>query len=123
MEFDSNGNFKLKKIPQGRIISITSTIEGISSNNEESQKLDMNPRERNLAIWPLTMEDFFTKIDSVFPKTKNRLKVLTLCNKSRTICRFLMCPNIRQNCILCDVKMSDHSDSHCELFDTSYLLK
>lgn len=56
------------------------------------------------------------------PKTK--LKILTNCNMTTELCRFLACPDISKNCFLCEVQLKNNNKNStvCEKFSTQFLI-
>lgn len=65
-------------------------------------------------------------ISSLYNSTmpRRKLKILTNCDKSTSLCRFLSCPNITDHCMLCEIKLNDKTNrsTKCEKFPTNYLI-
>lgn len=51
------------------------------------------------------------------------LKILTICRKNLELCRFVTCPTIQKNCILCEFQKKHEMKNvtTCELISTNFL--
>ena len=130
VEFESNGNVKLKDISKDLIINVTPITDAMKANTTSNLP---HLEGRNLNSNGKSFTDPLSNAKKYLKKLKGnaRLKILTRCNDSRTMCRFLACPNIKVNCILCEIMMPNvvHPSlspglpkiTNCEVFNTKYL--
>lgn len=121
VDFRPNGDAIVKRIPKHRIRTISSTIEAL--RDKKKDPVDHVTGDRDVVSDLLNAFNFTMHNNGT---QKRRLKVLTHCNKSRTVCRFLACPNIKKHCVLCEVSMYNYIEgdtTHCESYDTSFLNK
>lgn len=123
IDFNSFGDMDIKNVHQDNVINVTSTIQAMSSKNKKKHRDGETKIEWNSTFIMYEIRDIVYTMYSALKEPK-KLKVLINCNKHRSACRFLACPNIKRYCILCEVHMRErefHNTTDCERFPTGYL--
>lgn len=127
VEFDSNGDLKLKDTSEVHILNVVPIIEALRA--EEKPLKASGGSEYHPPEWlkgsAVPISTLVNDLRSVIAK-KTRSKILTRCNRSR--CNFLACQNIKKHCVLCEVNMGQlyhiqENSTNCKIVDTSFLSK
>lgn len=115
IDFDSAGHLKLKDAVVNKILNFKEMVKynkGFGVND-------------GFKLWNLTnVEKEIKKYIKSKLQPKKRIKALTYCIQDLRLCRFLFCPNIKENCVLCEVRTKSHhkNSTTCETFDTRFLI-
>lgn len=126
IKFDSNGDVIKNNVPAKHIINIKELSRSMRNNKNLKEYLRMDDPYKK---WNATtvFNEIQYLINKLYETEVNRpqhkLKILTHCNKKRTMCRFLSCPHIEDHCTLCEVIMDETNTNSttCEKFSTKFL--
>lgn len=123
IQINSNGRLTTKPVPSTNLITLKSKTQEMKGKKKNTKEIDEKKIQWNATYFMDELKNFVDTMYATVRKPK-KLKVLTTCNKSRSVCRFLACPDIKTHCILCEAylrKAPDLNTTNCEEYDTSFL--
>lgn len=112
-----------RALPSSNLITMKPKVHAMKGKKKVIKQIDEKKIQWNATYFMDELKNFVDTMYATVRKPK-KLKVLTTCNKSRSVCRFLACPDIKTHCILCQAYLRQTPNlntTNCEEFDTSFL--
>lgn len=120
IDFTADGDLYQQEVPRQRFINFKTLLHKFG-NTTDANKHTLH-RDYNEYLFQIRN---FNITSEVPPKIwKKKLKVFTYCNKTGTKCRFLICPNVRKFCYLCETINNEEKpeNTQCDRYSTSFLI-